>query len=406
MRVNARTWTMGLLCWAMGLGLWVSGTARAQIPEAYAGTPTQERIAAWLKSDIGRDRAWGAYYAAQTKDVTLLPELVRMAERWEALPTHSDPDIPTLRGQTKLEPEQVDRLDAMTAVLDAVILMDGRIPAQGLLKLQGDFPAQTAVLLSRMPEPEVEPTLLTMVHDTDRWHQEQRHVAAALLAREQKPPVGFVASLMHGADVGGMVLVYIPGLTGSSLSGGGCEADIAIVRPQDFDWPQVGQYSLRTNIDVSYATSYRIAGRIQVARIEGTRTISYPHCYEIGDLNTRARLQIVAELLGRDSLDIQTDETTTIFAAGTAEYERKLREFVAQEEQKFLTVETQLQAKGLVTADEIARGDAKPKLMLSLHDYRSNDAKSFELPKIEFPSEQGVEWTTPRMWYVPLQSEP
>jgi hypothetical protein len=36
----------------------------------------------------------------------------------------------------------------MTAVLDAVILLDGRISAQGLLKLQGDFPAQTAVLLS------------------------------------------------------------------------------------------------------------------------------------------------------------------------------------------------------------------------------------------------------------------
>jgi hypothetical protein len=396
MRMNARTWTMGLLCWTMGVGLWASGDARAQTPEAYAGTPTAERITAWLKSDIGRDRAWGAYYAAQTKDASLLPELVGMAEQWEVLPTHVYPYLPPYRAETKMVPEQVDRLDAMTAVLDAVILLDGRISAQGLLKLQGDFPAQTEVLLSRMPEPEVEPTLLTMVHDTDRWHQEQRHVAAALLAREQKPPAGFVASLMHGADVGGMVLVYIPGLTGSSVSGGGCEADIAIVRPQDFDWPQVGQYSLRTNIDVLYATSYRIAGRIQVARIEGTRTISYPHCYQIGDLNTRARLQIVAELLGRDSLDIQTDETTTIFAASTAEYERKLREFVAQEEQKFLTVETQLQAKGLVTADEIARGDAKPHLHLMPQDLRAPKDTKFALPSIDF-HDANIVWGYPSM---------
>jgi hypothetical protein len=193
-----------------------------------------------------------------------------------------------------------------------------------------------------------------------------------------------------------MVLVCIPGLTGSSGSGGGCEADIAFVRPQDFDWPQVGQYSLRTNINVLYATSYRIAGRIQVARIEGTRTISYPHCYQIGDLNTRARLQIVAELLGRDSLDIQTDETTTIFAASTAEYERKLREFVAQEEQKFLTVETQLQAKGLVTADEIARGDAKPHLHLMPQDLRAPKDTKFALPSIDF-HDANIVWGYPSM---------
>jgi len=379
----------------MGLGLFAAGVARAQIPAGYAGTPTAERIAAWLKSDSGRDRAWGSYYAAQTKDASFLPELVGMAEQWEPLPTHADPYIPPHRGQTTLEPEQVDRLDAMTAVLDTVILLGGRISAQGLLRLQGDFPAQTAVLLSRMPEPEAESTLLAMVHDTDRSHKEQRHVAADLLARAKTPPAGFVASLMYGADVGGFVEVYVPGPPGSSMSFASCEADIAIVRPQDFDWPQVGQYSLRTYIDAKNATSYPIARRIVVARIEGTRTISYPHCYQIGDLDTWGRLQIVAELLGRDSLEIQASETTTIFAADTAEYERKLREFVAQEEKKFLTVETQLQAKGLVTLDEIARGEVKPRLHLMLEDLRANKEKNFALPEIDF-HDASIVWGYPR----------
>ena len=288
-----------------------------------------------------------------------------------------------------------NRLDAMTAVLDAVILLDGRISAQGLLKLQGDFPAQTAVLLSRMPEPEVEPTLLAIVHHADRWHGEERHVAAELLARAKTPPAGFVASLMRGADVGALVSVYLPGLPGST---GGminlCEADIAIVRPQDFDWPEVGQYSLRTYIDAKNATSYPISGGILAARIEGTRTIAYPHCYEIGDLDARGRLQIVAELLGRDSLDIQASERTTIFAAGTAEYERKLREFVAQEEKKFLTVEAQLRAKGLVTADEVARGEVKPRLHLMVEDLRPSNNKIFALPHIDF-QDPGIGWDAP-----------
>jgi hypothetical protein len=386
---------MRLLCWAMGLGLFAAGVARAQIPAGYAGTPTPERIAAWLKSDIGRDRAWGAYYAAQTKDASFLPELVGMAEQWEPLPTHADPYIPPHRGQTTLEPEQVDRLDAMTAVLDTVILLGGRISAQGLLRLQGDFPAQTAVLLSRMPEPEAESTLLAMVHDTDRSHKEQRHVAADLLARAKTPPAGFVASLTYGVDVEIEVSVRVPDGPAEKTGWNSlCEADIAIVRPQDFDWPQVGQYSLRTYIDAKNATSSRIAGRILVARIEGTRTISYPHCYQIGDLDTRGRLQIVAELLGRDSLEIQSIEKTTILVTSTAEYEQKLREFVAQEEEKFLSVETQLQAKGLVTPDEIAHGEVKPRLHLLLQDLRSPKDKNFGLPEIDF-HDPSIDWGFP-----------
>ncbi len=437
MRVSARTWTIRLLCWAMAVGLWASGVALAQTPAEYAGTPTADRITAWLKSGSAQDRAWGAYYAAQTKDATFLPELVRMAEQWEALPPHVDPKFPAYKPDPLLKPEQVYRLDAMTAVLDAVILLDGRISAQGLLNLQGDFPAQTAVLLSRMPEPEVESTLLTMFHDADPQRNARRHVAAELLAREQNPPAGFVASLMRGADVEGDVTVQVPvpSKPGQNFGfGGGCEADIALEHPQPSDWPQVGQYSLRTYIYPKNATSYPIAGRIQVARIEGARTKSYPHCWPIGDLDTQARLQIVAELLGcsrldfqasekkmgyptsiaeyernlaeeflgGNSLEIQSLEKTTILATSTAEYERKLREFVAQEEKNILSVETQLQAKGLVTADEVASGDAKPHLHLTIIDMRVDEDKKFALPRIDFHDSR-IDWgvSDMRSWPLP-----
>ncbi|MGP8260082.1 MAG: hypothetical protein ACLQM6_09045 [Acidobacteriaceae bacterium] len=405
MRVDARTWTMGLLCWTMAAGLWARGFAPAQTPAAYAGTPPAEKIAAWLKSDIGRDRAWGAYYAAQTKDATLLPELEGLAERWEPLPPHDDPEFPYYKPDPTLKPEQVDRLDAMTAVLDAVILLDGRVSAKGLLNLQGDFTAQTALLLSRMPETEAEPTLLTMVHDANPQHGEQRRVAAELLAREKTPPAGFVASLMRGADVEGDVTVQVPvpSKPGTTFaSGSSCEADTALEHPQPSDWPLLGQYSLRTNIYAKNATSYRIAGRIQVARIEGTRTKVFPTCYPIGDLNTQARLQIVAELLDRVEIDLvlQPVEKTTILATSTAEYERKLREFVAQEEEKFSVVERQLQRAGWVTADEVAGGEVKPRLHLTVIDMRVVEDRKFKLPSIDFHDAK-IDWGVPMMRYWP-----
>jgi hypothetical protein len=390
----------------MAVGLWVSGIARAQTPAAYAGTPTAERIAAWLKSDIGRDRAWGAYYAVQTKDASFLPELVSMAEQWEPLPPHGNLFAPPYKVDPKLEPEQVDRQDAMTAVLDAVILLDGRVSTQGLLKLQEDFPAQVAVLLSRMSESEVEPTLLTMYHDAVPQHGEQRRVAAELLAREKTPPAGFVASLMRGADVEDDVTVQVPAPSGPgrNIAAGVllCESDIWLNHPQPSDWPNVGQYSLSTTNDKRNATSYRIAGRILALRVEGTRTKVFPYCNPIGDLDTQARLQIVAELLDRIEIDLvlQPVEKTTILATSTAEYERKLREFVAQEEEKFTVVEKQLQRAGWVTGDEIAHGDAKPRLHLTVIDMRVDDDKKFKLPSIDFHDPR-IDWGVPMMRYWP-----
>jgi hypothetical protein len=257
-----------------------------------------------------------------------------------------------------------------------------------------------------MPEPEAESTLLTMVHDADPQHGARRHVAAELLAREQKPPAGFVASLMRGADVEGDVTVQVPvpSKPGTNYGfGGGCESDIWLNHPEPSDWPNVGQYSLSTSIDKRNATSYRIAGRILALRVEGTRTKVFPYCYPIGDLDTRARLQIVAELLDRVEIDLVLHpiEKTAIVATGTAEYERELREFVAQEEEKFSVVEKQLQRAGWVTADEVARGDAKPRLHLTVIDMRVDEDKKFALPRIDFHDSR-IDWGVSEMRYWPL----
>jgi hypothetical protein len=88
----------------------------------------------------------------------------------------------------------------------------------------------------------------------------------------------------------------------------------------------------------------------------------------------------------RDGVDLR--------AASTGEYLWKLSEFVAGVENKFLRVETQLEAKGLVTADEIERGDATPTLLLSMWDQRPDMGRTFDLPEVSFRN-ASVQWTTP-----------
>jgi hypothetical protein len=232
------------ICWAMGLGLLSCGfaQAQAQTPAAYAGTPTPERITAWLKSGSAQDRAWGAHFIVVTRDASFLPTLEALAEQWEVLPPHSSQLTSPYKLDPKLEPEQVDRQDAMTAVLDAVILLGGQVSAQGLQKLQVDFPAQSAVLLARLSPRDAEPTLLVMYHNTDPQHWKQRRVAAELLALN--PPAGFAASIMKDSEIKISVKVVIPdqregGMGHSSSCGGGF-----LRPPDDPNWPVVGQYAL------------------------------------------------------------------------------------------------------------------------------------------------------------------
>jgi hypothetical protein len=90
-------------------------------------------------------------------------------------------------------------------------------------------------------------------------------------------------------------------------------------------------------------------------------------------------------------LDISPESQSTIIAASTEEYEWKLMDIVSQEKAKFLSIEGQLQVKRFMTSDEIARGDAKPRLVLSLWDARADMDKTFALPKIDL-HDAGIVW--------------
>lgn len=366
-------------------------------PAAYAGTPTAERITAWLQSAEARDRAWGAYYAAQTKDASLLPELESMAEQWEPL-SYTSKEISPISG---LSPQEMDDRDAMTEVLDGIVQLKGRLSAESLVRLAVDFPVQSAVLLAQMPQAEAEPALLAIYHRPPHWDGEAQFLAANLLAL--RPPIGFAANLLRDMDVIGVVDVTNPGGLHSGPPSGGLCGGYGSVSGKD--WPVVAQYSL-----IFYPPETRVIVYLFVQGehpLYAVRTAGGTRgsCSSTS-LDSQGRMEVVARMLGVEQSKLLSYEGVSgvqgkLFpATSTAEFTTKVTEFVDTEEKKFLELETQLQQKGLITAEEIKRGDARPKLMLSLHDDRYGEGNKFELPEATFPAEERVEWTTPYIWWA------
>jgi hypothetical protein len=358
----------------------------------------------WLDSISAQNRAWGAYYAAQTKDTTFLPKLEGLAEQWEPLPPASW-DSGYYGAPPKLDGRQTNERDAMTAVLDGVILLGGKLPAATLQTLANYFPVQTAVLLARLSHDEIEPTLLHLYHDPTVENPVAQRLVAEMLAVH--PPPGFAASLMKGTTVLSVVEVVNPenGLHSGQPVGGIC-GDGGLPDPE---WPVVGQYRV-----VFYEPS---PGVIEFPVVQGTdpiyamrtaavRTIPTGSCTGVDRLDYAGRMEVVARMLGveQSSLPFGAQrsrvEETMIPATSVAEYTKKVTEFVDEEEKKFLELETQLQQKGLITAEEIERGEARPRLVLSLHDSRYGQENKFELPEIASPAAERVEWTTPNIWWV------
>ena len=116
------------------------GARAAQDPSNMTATPTDSDIREWLKSDNPRLTAWGAHAVLEQKRSALLPDLNGVIDRWEQA-----------RGPRAWD---WDHLDAMLAVLDAVIQMNGTLSAGAIQRaIDGDNSAEgrdAVALVSRL----------------------------------------------------------------------------------------------------------------------------------------------------------------------------------------------------------------------------------------------------------------
>jgi hypothetical protein len=134
-------------------------------PAAFKRPPSADTIARWLHGGDPRETAWAAVFALQEKNTSFLPDFAYLAEQWRPLPhrnvlerEYHPTSPPTL--------EERERRDAMSALLDAIIQLNGSVPAASIQNLASDFPVQAIILLYRMPPQEAESTLLGLYGET------------------------------------------------------------------------------------------------------------------------------------------------------------------------------------------------------------------------------------------------
>jgi hypothetical protein len=357
------------------------GIGAAQDSSILAATSSDTEIRQRLQSEDPRLTAWGAHAVIEQKRSDLLPDLERILDRWEQA-----------RGQ---EPWDIDHLNAIRALLDAVIQMDGTLPA-GTIQLAmdgeryGDLEAPLVLLLLRLPAKEAEPVWRKIIFTGDIRGGAQR-VAADVLSRN--PPPGFAARLIGGLTEFGQVTVAAPGVhmgRGSSPWGGyGCAGGLKNART---DWPKIGVYAL---LDISTKSGSALlvdgADPIYVTRLVIT-VDQYSQIYlcssygltSFSGLTDERRLRIIGRLLDGSAGEMPLDLSPELYIEFRDEkrYRAQMDTFVHKQLAQFASVGQQLTERGLMTDDE--RRTATLHLQIAVSDWRK--VREPSLPALDFGS--------------------
>ncbi len=351
-----------LLC--VGCAAILASHSLGQTSSTVADLPQEKTIEGWLFGGNPRLVAWGAHDALIARDRNLIPDLLSLASRWQAL-SRQDADASTPSG---LSQDQLDEGDAMAAVLDALIQMEVTVPADTLRSLAADFGNDVAVLLSRLPAEEAESV------DVDFYRSPGKnglqYVSAALLAL--RPVPGFAADLLSKTSVQAKVFVVLPqlGLAGS----GGCSACAVSSERRRKGWPSIGQYALSKNN--SDGALLLVEG---IDPIYATRKES-PHY--LGDacgmgvyLGQEERRRLVAEMLSiaPETIPWKTELSINIEFESLEQFNHAVLTLVDEEQAKYRATVAALADRGLLTSAEAQESLPQLELRLEvLSGYKSN----------------------------------
>jgi len=341
-----------------GFGLFAVGQKFADPPVP----PTAVQIQAWLRSGDPQSVAWGAHYVLVTKNQALVSELLSLADTWQPF----SPPKPDVAKRSSLTDNDVDRRDAMSAVLDALIQMDVSVPVETLRNLAPDFPNHVAVLLSRLPLEESETLSFDLYRSGVREGYGLQYVSAALLA--QNPPAGFAAHLFSNIHNRATIFVIAPGAgeIGGGTAGDCFQSTASSPRPR---WPVFGTYTLsKENSRGSFLVVSGI-DPIFALRSETTHYVGQA-CGSRVYLGAEERRRLLAQMLkiSPEAIDWQTELRRSIQFSSEQQFASDLRRFIAAQEEKYRVTAATLVAKGLLTTAE--QDDSLPWLDIHLSDAR------------------------------------
>ena len=370
-------WAVLVLILAMG----GPGT-RAQSPceACVGGHPPEDTVSTWLRSGEPRLVAWGATFALQRKDELLIPEMVGLARNWSPLPRQAVKADGGLRPRTD---EEMQRGDAMAAVLDALIQMHVTLDLDVLRLLAADFPAQAIVMAARMPPEEVQPVLMEWLAlpskpEGGRPNASLRRSAAAMLALHPAP--GFAAELMRGTHAWMTLAVTTPDGEGTGrTSVGDCGA--GAVRAARLGWPVLNGYGVRES-------HHDDPAEILIPGIDPIRVNRGPQvgagCGFGVYLNDRQRGRLIAQMLGIAPKDLAWGQhgVIRITYRSDAQFVGEVQAKMEAEEQAIQDTLQTLEDKGLITGAE--RASALPQVEVWAWDQRRTEPNRLPQPAFRY----------------------
>lgn len=368
----------------IGLFLAVAATGYSQRPAHSSQIPSPTGVANLLLSDDPRQTAWGAHYAIASRDPALDNDLLSIAADWRPLPQPQPGDLPA---KTRLTDEQLDRRDAMAAVLDALIQKNIQVPADTLSLLAPDFENYVAILLARLPLDQSQDLAFDLYrHPADPDGRTLQYISAALLA--QNSPPGYAADLFSGIHVHAVVFIMPAGFSGGyGIGSSGCRLGSGLAAPR-IDWPYFGIYSLLRQYSPGEFPVLAKPDPLYASRM--VRTNRYPGAGSGTSLIPEDRRRFLSYMLGVDpeSISWKTELNENMTFSSEPQFESDLRFFIDSLEDQYRATAYALEEKGLIAAEE--EPNARPLLDIHWFDQRGEGYAALASPSALPPH---VTWT-------------
>jgi hypothetical protein len=319
-------------------------------------------ILGWLDSGDPRLVAWGAYFSTLNGDPSGDATMVEILDRWAAA------------GDQRDELSETQQ-DAFAAILDALIQHHRTVAPETLALLAAKFPAQAAILASRLPLDEAMPLL-------QNWYAERKTDRQPALARiaammlSKAPPPGFAASVLAETSETVRISVVDPGVGVGGGGGGGYGLGGSIFRRQG--WPPVYGYLIEEH---AQATGQPLVVEAGGDRITYRRTPDAVSVASVRPLDDETRQHLLLEMLGgdRSALQWKTQQQISLEWDGPANYLSEVGNLVDEEESKLRDTVDAFYVDGLLTPEEA--GKVRPSLLVNVFDDRG--AEDSPIPQFE-----------------------
>lgn len=309
--------------------------------------PSRSKIEALLPSQGPRIVAWEAHFALVSRDQSMVPALVSLADSWQQV-------AGTAAEEDNISAEQFERRDAMAAVLDALIQMNVSVPVGTLRTLAADFPNYVAILLSRLPLGESQELSWEFYHAEPHslGADDLQYVSAKLLA--EAPPPGFAADLLSSIHVETTIFIDRPGKPVREY--GRCGGGFGCGPPGSRKgWPEFGVYVLSEN---KIAGGFVIVSEehpVYAFRQESTHYAG-DRCetFTFAILGPEERRELIAQMLDVAPDDIEWGATIrkTLVFQSEPQFYHDLLGYIASQQEEYGATARALVAKNLMLAAE------------------------------------------------------